>query len=868
MDPALLPVPHRLRWALITTAVAVVLLFCLWTLGEPPQRIAAFDQSLLAWLPYRLMTGLSAVVTTGKGAGLPARLTVLSLFVLLFFTCRSWCRACVAAAPGPVDVCDFEDGGSAVDAPRVALRSLLAKQLSETRLYPPSTGRAPANPTVFLDVAAGQAAPTNWMSAVSTALGLAMNSWPQAAYRVNVTVLKRDQRPEFGMTVTVTSLALGGRSAMTTLWGRSWEDVTCHVGYWVMAAILPVTRQVRLPPWRLWRGRVLPWGLFQAYNEGRRHHDERQFDLALWQYGEVLRADPYNIEVRLLVADVLEQLGLYLEALDIYSGARHCIDEGRGGCATTSRGWFREKLERFSNRIWHRWNERPGLKLRYRYANTLAATEWSAHEWLVDDAKGERAEVREQMKERLRASLAERFTHYVQLPNGESIDRDFASALDGRSERDKRLLEVLFRLMAMRELQDLFDELPVGKRVRRLGRSRGGELTGRSLLILRDVWAPLRVSEALSRYLAAPVERSSVPPQVAQRLISGLLGCGPQVATPWTPSVLGEVLQLEISWRPEMIDAAINQASGGRVRQLLAPMTYADHYHAACAYSIALKWSPQGSESRTQLARKAVWHLRAALASVESGVAARVRDWVLAGDLDLTELRSCPEFQHFERDLFPRPGPVPARPAVSFHVCSRAYARQLILDAAQLLEQQWHENWSRGGDVHDIAEWLRGDVDLWEALHQITDDRAWYWRDRARFIRLVQDTVDPMAVAGAGFPPPYPRYEEVNLSLDGSGTAEATASASPTDLSDTTAFVIDQMLQCLVGYLAERAASMGRVGTARAQSRDHRGILPSLRELHDLCTVRASEWQRVAEHLQRFPIDIERPPQPEERLRP
>ncbi|HEX6967445.1 MAG TPA: hypothetical protein VF174_01260 [Micromonosporaceae bacterium] len=886
-EPALLPMPHRWRWVLATVGVSLLLLAVLFRLPGDRDVPPPFDRPILLRLPYRIMAGLAEVVTTGTGPGLPARLSVLLLVLVLLFTVSRWRRAHLAAGPGPVDVQEFEDGTGGGNPPRVQLRSLFRKQLSETRLYPPSTGRAPTAPTDFMDVLTTRPAPSNWLGAILSGLGILTWLWPRIAYQVNVTLLRREQKPEYGTTVTVTSLAQGDRSAMTTLWGRSWEDVTCHAGYWVMSVILPVTRLCRIPPWWTWRGRNLPVGLFQAYNEGRHHHDQRQFDLALWCYGEALRLDPLNLELRLLVADVLEELGLYLEALDVYNGAMICLDENRGGCDPArrwSQDWCRRLLRSMADRMWCRWEQRPDLKLRYRYANILAFSERSVHEWFVDDARGERARSRKQMKERLRERLVARYQELASPFN--ELNAWLGRMLDGecpRSDRSCRVphlaVALIFRLAAMRELDILYQALPVFPRLRRLGRARSAELTGRSLRILRDVWAPLRISQALGEWQDAERKSHHEEPDVRSQDVLDLLGtrsrrfrrCQPLL---WTRGVA--------AGPPAVKDVtdAVRRAVGGRFQQFIRPMAFADHYNAACVYSLAIAWGRGDPESESdRLARYAVWHLRAALAAVESATALSLRDWILSGDLDLAPLRHRLEFRQFERDVFPRSGPIAPRPKYPFDVSSRAYVQQLIRRAAKLLEQQWHDNTRRIGNIHELADWLVLDVQLWRKLQHLAEDGAWYWRDRAVFIQLVEKAVDPVMVASANFPPAYPQFEEVALKGEEKVIEEETVDfregrARPSQpdemeiLADTHRQRIDWMLKHLMKQLADWNAEMGGTFQSVLEDLDRIGQNPDGRDLREICIERAAGWQRVSEHMRRLPLDIEPVPQPEEPLRP
>ncbi|MGY3519518.1 hypothetical protein ACVMYR_24760 [Micromonospora sp. PTRAS2] len=827
--------------------LAAVLFKLLVDVGAGKSIPDAFDRFPLSCL-FRLCAGLAEVLTTGAGAGLPTRLAALFLAGLTCWAGHGWQRARLAATPGPVDVRDLVDGtGDVRDPvdgpaglrpPRTELQALLRRQLSETRLYP-TTGEAGKQASRdFLDVlAVAPPLQAGWVGTITGMINWLARGWPRIAYEVTATVVARDAEPRCGMVVTVTSLAQGRRSAMTTVWARSWEDATNEAGYWVLATILPVTKLAGLPPWRAWRGRNLPVELFRAYDEGQQAQRTRHFDLALWSYAEALRCDPFNLELRLLVAGLLEDLGLSLEALDVYHSALTCEQEQP--CAQIASlpallDWANHLSRWLRNKLWCSWGRRPDLRLRYRYASILAISERSVSEWFVDDAVGERAAMRAQMRERLGRAFQDSFGDLV--PSLKPYQGRLGEMLgDARSE-DHRAAEMAFRRVALAELERLNGDLRVPwSRLRRFGPA-GTNLTGRSLAMAASVWARLRVAAALHHWQ----QGAGRPVGVVGRPGPGPADDGRDIFR-WAERELG-------------------QAIGGGVGLLVRPMSFADHYEAACVYSLVLCWPVSENDAGTAV-RKAVAHLRAALATQETPIAGHLRDWLLSDDRDLDPLRRRPEFAHFEREMFPRPEVVPPRSTDILKVCSRAYARDLISQAADLLEQQWHRNAEHGGDVHDLRRWLERDVELWRVLRRIAADRAWYWKDRALFICLVTTTVDQPVVLAAGFPPPFPSFSEVELPGDGglAGLREWQAECAER-LASLHQCIEDIVLRVGAEPQAGVATEEAALTWAGAELLDHRGGQLAPGELPAVCEARAGQWQQAAAQVRQVPLHVERPP--------
>ncbi|UXY32397.1 tetratricopeptide repeat protein [Streptomyces sp. HUAS TT20] len=201
--------------------------------------------------------------------------------------------------------------------PVADLTAQFRKQLSETSLYPPPGVPEPPAESV-LDLV-GDIDPDPKRLGASMMRFLARLR-PKIAYRVRGELQVRNQEPRYGMTVTVTSYALGG-CRMTTVWGSNWEEAVSSAAYWVVASLLPVTRAGKHPPWRDWVGRELPSELFEAFQRGSLLHKDHKNDEAMDWYHKALRLDPLNPYLRFKLSRVQEECGLYIDALDMIQGS-------------------------------------------------------------------------------------------------------------------------------------------------------------------------------------------------------------------------------------------------------------------------------------------------------------------------------------------------------------------------------------------------------------------------------------------------------------------------------------------------------------------------------------------------------------------
>ncbi|GIG86153.1 hypothetical protein Pen02_10890 [Plantactinospora endophytica] len=898
---------RALGWQLVAT---LTLIGALVWIGRAHLRAGRPDTWLLSPLD-----GLASALGADGPHPMRQRLGLILLALICFAAWRHRRRVRLAYRPGPVDVHEFTDATPDRSAPVDDLKSQFCQRLSETHIYPPYAGPADPPPESFLDVASGVDPRSG--NPLAILLQMLPRLWPKIGYRVTGVLQVRAQEPCYGVSATVTSFLGGGRSAMTTQWGTTWEEATRRTAYWVLATILPVTRLGRAAPWRNWCGRELPAALFAAYNKGKESQDRRQFDEALRHYGEALRLDPFNADLRVMVASVQEEMGLFLDALDTYQSALVLREQG---------GWYDDHVwTTRTDRLRHlprhvigtlRYlRRRPdSIKLRYQYACTLAYTERTVHQWFKQDGVGDREKIRRQMRERLEKAFVDRYWPVVVTfadGPGEPAAKEWLRRVLRECPEATR---VVFQIAAAQELYRLREDAALARFVR----ATRSEVTHSALLLLRDVWAPLRLARAWHDWAAVGWQ-----PARLDGAASGDGGTGPTapvgpfddggcLAGWWRrgPRLRARTLSREWPCGGVLLDRAIRQAQ--RRRWPARPPRSFDFYNAACTYGFALRgyfadlerpapaylspaaralwrgrrliadalplahaprWhrrpaappvTPTGPADPAPsphplpppvapLVAKAVEQLRAALACTESGVAAdRLRRWILSSEPDLAPLRRLQDFGYFEEEVYPSLNVVLPRPDKVINSRMSAYAKELLCQGAVLLEQTWHDRAlpPQSADPHQFIRWLDLDAETWDTLCRIALDHGRYWRDRAEFIRLLRQAVDPVRIAEARFPPSIPRYDDLCLAGaerlvgDGSRPEENIERLARHNIA-----LVDRRLNAIYQTVAEHAGD----GSLRARRRlvglDFRGEPLRGDEAQGICTRQAGRWHQVAERM-------------------
>ncbi|MFB6641588.1 hypothetical protein ACFCYF_30590 [Streptomyces chartreusis] len=696
-----------------------------------------------AELFMQFIDGAASLVEVGNGgASLTARLGCLALLIGLLVTLRRSMLMYSAYKPGAVDMKRLVASVPDVEPKLEGLTAQLRKQLSETNLYPPTALPSEAPADNFLDLLGDIELEPKKLG--TSLLRLFSRLRPKIAYTVRGVLRVRDQEPCFGVTVTVTSYAIRGGSRTEAVWGSTWEQAVQDAGYWVMAALVPVTRASRRPPWQGWHGRDLPPKLFAAYQGAQELSRDRKFDDALDLYYEALRIDPTNLYLRTQIAGIQEQLWLHLDALETYYGAI-CLD----GQSSEQRNARMDMGSWDVRRILHRryrWWRSGLLEARFRYAVVLGVVERTAEQWCQREDPGccqRREHARVQIRKALAPALSERYwrTFVGLVPPGERWPlvgaretKEWLSTQLGEKERREEIVRIILLLACREEMHQLAADYPRTIRLRHPFTRAPGTLTRASLLLNRDVWGPLRLAKACRE----------AAPDVWLRLDTSL------------------------SWpsAPEMLQHRVKQARGRlhrlRRRWLHGWSLWQDCYNAACVYAVGMLAGAGTDAQRTALADLAVKELEDARHADLSGFHFLTRSWLLAEDPDFEELRQTDRFIRFEREAYPHAAPDRHRPTLPVLPEVTVYDQHLLSGCAQVMEHTWRiRSKQLPAEPHQLAEWFSSEAELWRCIHRIAENEGRHWRDREKLIQDVREIADIALLAKFDLPSRLPEMDDL-----------------------------------------------------------------------------------------------------------
>uniref|UniRef100_A0AAU3I2I4 Tetratricopeptide repeat protein n=1 Tax=Streptomyces sp. NBC_01393 TaxID=2903851 RepID=A0AAU3I2I4_9ACTN len=771
------------------------------------------------------------------------------LLILFFGLLRRAMLERNAYVPGSIDVQELVDATKPETKPLIQdLTSQFRKQISETDLYPPTVLPAEAPPEHFLDLLGDvDLEPKKLLTSL---LRLFSRLRPKVAYRVCGVLRVRTQEPHFGMTVTITSFIRGCRS--TEVWGATWEQVVRRAGYWVMASILPVTRRGKEPPWAGWWGKRMPTELFALYQEAKELSSERKFDEALERLYAALRLDPMNLYLRVEIAGIQENTGLYLDALETYHAAL-TIDgqntEERNRQLWTAPWSFGRRFRQ------RRCLRHPGvLNTRYRYAVVLGTSEHTAAQWCNSGMKyPRRLKDHENIVHLLAPVFAERYWPIVSAIHPSKSKFEARQWLTEELERSEPpWVRLIFQLACAQELYRLAQDRPLRFPWRHIAHNPTGLQPTKSVLhILANYWAPLRlawVSKELNREVG-----------------TYLLNSGHRVLTSNRPrhsqssrAPLKRVIEYDayvdwsrvaMEWPGEIgdINRLTNKIDHAMCRQ--KRYDWQAHYGAACVYAIAMNGESSGSIIRCRCRDLAVRELEESVRCTESGFVTVKRSWLLASDVDLDELRLEESFISFEREAFPHFTPDRSRPASheQFQTETKMYDRQLLASTAQMMERTWHRRGVESTtDVHTVAYWFRDEVGIWQAIVSFAETHGRNWPDRAKLLRRVREVADPRILDEEGFSPRLREWDSVIEEI-WFGTAREQETSGCAEK-------VDEALQVLLPEIEEGAESSPTARSRqwlaearKAVSHGQNSLDASL--IREVCAGYAAVWQGLYDLL-------------------
>ncbi len=657
-----------------------------YVVGEGPSKSSALGKALTA-------TIAKPAVALGLGAAL----------VLLMMGClrRIWFERLVRL-PGPILVRDLSVASDVSVVDLVALSTSFRKRLQETRMQAPTPVPGAIQEQNFLEMLDSERLDAkNPLASVVSMLRAAI---PTHAYEVSarlvVTAASPFDGPRYRVTAEVTRLP---REAIPveTEWMASPCDAVLQAADIVTAVILPRTRLSDRSPWSGWRRYVMDRLLVHHFECAEKLTIQRRYDEALAMYSRALELDPKNVDLRLHLGFAQEKLGLFLDALATYAGARRIAQE-------TSPALYRLCARRNRTASW--------CVACYRMAVLLGGRD-AAHQWRKPD--GETQTLRGKQRQRLRDRLT---------PELLALMRDFDLTDDkscGKSAKHPPWSECeIACLLAAKGSDDdpRFFELRI-------------VLAHLALKLLEPVrlkvgrpWGPRTFLSPLC------VELTIQYVELRKAWVEYKL------PTPDGPT--------KRRWTPPTSDKLIQ---GSRFS------SWSERYTAACLYALPLRVPCEELDEKTSrrgLVVQAVEQLEEAMSCATSWYIASRQDWVLSEDPDLCELRETDEFKHFETIYFPSTSETPKRSSGVRRWEQSCYSKELLVETAR----RWEEVWLRRCrdrystiDRHVLLNWCADEIHAWKLVQSLAADYR-YWRTRHELIsHMVRWSAkygfDPLAVS-------------------------------------------------------------------------------------------------------------------------
>jgi hypothetical protein len=668
-------------WCAGLAVSAVVLAELAYLVGRhsPPDPNSSFEAMRLALS----RPGLAVPVAFGA--------LVLAAWCIRHLT-LNW----LAWRPGSIQVAGLSHGCDAHEADVEQLTMYFRRRLATLQLQSPTPvpGAAPA--TDFLDVL--DRGGVDSRNVLGTLLRVLRAASPTHAYEVRGVLLRRDERPQYGIAVEVLRQPSEGTMS-ATLWGETWEDALRQAADEATGAILPQTRRCRAP-WGVWRGYVMPPGLLHAYEDAALLERDRRYDEALARYYDALDLDPMNMVLRLRIGQVQERMGLLLDALATYLGMRAT---SRPAGVRLSRLLYRGRGRRERRRAL--------LSARYRrnvlLGGRVLIDQWRSPEETPPTKRDDR---RRELRACLRGHLA---AELCKIEDEDTVERILSAPLGADEDDDYFALRELFARYALHDCAELRESLHRHVFDRRV------TLTS-ATVALTEVCIRTRLRSVRSRG-----ERCADWPPTPEQMTA-------------------EIADIEIG-------------PSGRVRSF---QTWHEHYNAACAYALPLRdieHLDDGDADR--FAKAAVRRLELATARADSAYIASRRDWLLSEDPDLMGLRAHSQFVEFEVMHLPSSSITPRRPTAVRQLESSRYVRDLLVAIANTWQPVWRarkETLNGGVAVEVLLQWFGDELQTWDDVRTVAREYR-HSGSRLALIRNLQRCADryEFTAPTVGFP----RYE-------------------------------------------------------------------------------------------------------------
>lgn len=667
-----LPPTRRARWLAV---------LALWVL-----LASAWATSI--WLaPTTLLGGAGS----GGSAGLRGAYVSAVAVVLVVLVIHAQWRLrleILARKPGPLLIYPIQDRSATTGGPngrgdetgqaesvRADLqRRILATQLQRSTPIPPA-----GDSSYFLQVVenAGGKLEGFWGALLRLAHFLA----PISSYEVRCSILGPDtvhrHKPE-EKCVLLVELTRLPRIVVPPeiIIEATWTAAAEAAGDWLVATVLPRTRQCALPPWTLRRNLKIPWRLFHRYQQFRKHRDAEDYQQAKVVLTEALREDSTNLALRLDLGKIHEQEKNYLAALATYEDiiARAARLDRRLAYLRFGAPSDNNRRGRIPERNWHDKRRAWGLHplhpvvytARYRYALLLGLGREIAEQWREEGGLAKYDALRRRFVEAYRVPVKRL---HKQLPDpwkdmkgtspeenpiepDELIDHILTIPRNSHDDRAHRTagMEVFLTSMGVWEAEHLIIErtgAPLAFRYRREHRK---IVTDRALRLLLPR-AILRRALAFQEFFNATNDQK---PDVLRQAQSSMIY---PINEPVVEPALDRLLADGWPTGDQPTDGGIlfrfiERVAGHRRGSLRG---WQFHYNAACTLSTLLM-APKFENSKHPWARQKivsaiVTELEKSVACGDLGYIASVSNWVGEEDPDLNEVRKEVQFQQFLKEL-------------------------------------------------------------------------------------------------------------------------------------------------------------------------------------------------------------------------
>jgi hypothetical protein len=729
---------------------------------HPVGLVAAFEVGVSRLLGRQVSLG-----------GVEEVLLGLAVLALARRTYLAW----LAYRPGPVMVMDFVDGrheawtgsgpssasgtgaaaGPPVSAQSLSVTNDVREALTRVAMFPPRADDARSS-AQFLNLMRSQGGGTGPFAWVG---GLMLFARPTHAYRVAGTLqnvpspsssdagigVDEDGRPlACGLTIQATVLP-SGTSGVHTIWASDWASAAGLAANVVAAFVVPRSRAAKEQPWRALRGAALEPDMFAEFQRARQLVRGRRYDEALRSYEQLLVAYPGNLDLKLEFGDVQERLGLFLDALAVYTDVVRRTDLGDRTDRSTTR--LRDRILIRPRALIEKRHLTDPLLARYRLAMALSTTPKTSSQWLETRDVGEQRQ-RERVDARLRIGLALLDWYSPAFADHEVLARYDIAELMSVTERPKKGEEVQPKIDDMSSAGNLNDPTRDSawhashevKERAIAARQRHYDAAYRRFQLLVELvflvaaryemrglargysWEKMVVRGTLTKRAFALSE------MIIDHRMRGVLN---ELAVHGERTDLRPLASAEEVRRS--VDRVLRPRFGGTSR------SWIDQYNAACVFASAyraLHWyenlpsdlrskyrGESVAEEEEELALSAVYGIEEAMRFADLRFVADRKNWILSEDPDLDELREHPLFHAFEVRQFTSLTRLPPRASNVHRYEASRYSQSLVAEVAAEMAHRWdgrNARSSRRSRAQVVRNWLEQDTLVWSKLRDFTGD--------------------------------------------------------------------------------------------------------------------------------------------------